>query len=135
MASYRILIVDDSMFSRMNIRSILETNGHQVVGEAPDMNSAVKLYQSSKPDLVTMDLNMPEASGVEAIRSITTIDPKARFVIISAIDRRLVWDQFASMAACQYVSKPVEWPMLKSAIANLMKASGPSVQSKGAKKK
>jgi len=122
MSSYRILIVDDSMFSRMNLRSILEANGHKVVGEAPDGVEAVNVYKATKPDLVTMDLNMPQASGVEAIRNISAVDPNARFIIVSAVDQRLVWDECASMGVCEYVSKPVQWPKLKSAIAHLMSA-------------
>jgi two-component system chemotaxis response regulator CheY len=136
MPNYRILIVDDSLFSRMNLRSMLESHGHQVAGEAPDGISALELYKSSKPDLVTMDLNMPESTGVDAIRNIAAFDPKARFLVVSAVERRLVWDQCASIGTCEYVSKPTDWSKLKTAMDNLMKASDKSsVQGKGSKKK
>jgi DNA-binding NarL/FixJ family response regulator len=83
-----------------------------------------------------MDLNMPDSTGVDAIREISKIDPKARFVIVSAVDRRLVWDQCASLGVCEYVSKPVEWPDLKKAIDNLMQSPSKSAaQAKPSKKR
>lgn len=136
MPGYRILIVDDSLFSRMNLRSMLETHEHQVVGEAPDGNSALELYKASKPDLVTMDLNMPDSTGVDTIRNIAAFDPKARFLVVSAVERRLVWDQCARIGTCEYVSKPVDWSKLKTAMENLMKAPDKSsAQGKNSKKK
>ena len=68
--SKRVLVVDDAAFMRMMIRDILEKNGFEVAGEASNGLEAVKAYQEVKPDIVTMDITMPEMSGIEAVKAI-----------------------------------------------------------------
>lgn len=121
--SYKFLIVDDSLFSRMNLRGIIETNGHSVIAEAQNAEQALAQYQTTHPDIVTMDLNMDQKSGLDAIRDIMKVDPNAHFIIVSAVDQRLVWDQCVGIGVCEYVSKPVSWPKLKEAVARLTKKS------------
>lgn len=121
--SYKFLIVDDSLFSRMNLRGLVETNGHSVIGEAQNAEQALTQYQTTHPDIVTMDLNMDQKSGLDAIRDIMKIDPNAHFIIVSAVDQRLVWDQCVGIGVCEYVSKPVSWPKLSEAMVRLTKKS------------
>ncbi len=125
MAKYKFLIVDDSMFTRMHIRGFLESKGHQVGAEAANADEAVALYKSKKPDLTTMDLNMPDRSGLEAIKEIQAFDPKARFIIVSAVDQKLIHDEYSAWKFCEYVGKPPEWGKLDVAIDHLMESNKP----------
>ena len=77
----RILIVDDAAFMRMMLKDILEKNGYQVIGEASNGLKAVELYKKDRPDIVTMDITMPEMDGIEALKEIMTFDPKANIII------------------------------------------------------
>ncbi|MBE3555389.1 MAG: response regulator, partial [Thermicanus sp.] len=76
----RILVVDDAAFMRMMIKDILTKNGFEVVGEATDGVQAVEKYQELKPDLVTLDITMPEMDGIEALKQIRKIDPQAKVI-------------------------------------------------------
>lgn len=116
------MITDDSLITRIFVRDMLESNGHTVVGEAKSAAEALVLYKETRPDFSTMDMNMPDSSGLEAIKNIMEFDADARFIIISAVDRKLVRDQYAHLGSCEYVSKPVEWKKFSAAIAKIMKA-------------
>lgn len=119
------MIVDDSLIGRINLKGLLETNGYTVVGEAKSAEEAIALHKQARPSLTTMDLNMPDRSGLEAIQSILESDPSALFIIISAVDQKLVRDQYSAMGNCEYVSKPVEWEKLSAAISRVVK-KGPA---------
>lgn len=80
----KVLIVDDAAFMRMSIRMILEKGGYQIVGEAQNGLEGVSLYKEHKPDIVTMDITMPEMSGVDALKAIKAYDPQAKVVMVSA---------------------------------------------------
>jgi two-component system chemotaxis response regulator CheY len=86
----RILVVDDAAFMRMMVKDILTKGGHEVVGEAENGIIAVEKYKSLKPDLVTMDITMPEMEGIEAVRLIRNGDPSAKIIICSAMGQQLM---------------------------------------------
>jgi two-component system chemotaxis response regulator CheY len=81
----RVLIVDDASFIRASLKMVLERNGYQVVGEAENGSVAVAKYNELKPELVTMDITMPEMDGITALRAIKSIDPNAKVIMISAM--------------------------------------------------
>jgi two-component system chemotaxis response regulator CheY len=81
--SNRVLVVDDAAFMRMMIKDILKKGGYEVVGEAEDGIKAIEKFKELKPDLVTMDITMPEMDGITAVKEIKKIDPDA--VMIDAI--------------------------------------------------
>lgn len=81
----KILVVDDAMFMRGVLRSILEENGHTVIGEAENGMEAIQKYVELKPDLVTMDITMPDMTGLEAVKAIKQIDGNARIIMCSAM--------------------------------------------------
>lgn len=82
----RVLIVDDAAFMRMMIKDILEKNDFEIVGEANNGIVAVDLYKKEKPDVVTMDITMPDMDGIEAVKQIKAFDPDAKVIMCSAMD-------------------------------------------------
>src|SRR5690625_7310768 len=83
-----VLIVDDAAFMRMMIKDILIKNGYSVVGEAENGNVAVEKYKELSPDLVTMDITMPEKDGITALKEIRAIDPTATVIMCSAMGQQ-----------------------------------------------
>lgn len=83
--AYKVLIVDDAAFMRMMIKDILVKNGFEVVGEAADGVQAVDKYKELSPDLVTMDITMPEMDGIAALKEIKHINPQAKVIMCSAM--------------------------------------------------
>ena len=101
-----ILIVDDAAFMRMMLTDILVEKGHNVVGEAKDGEEALSLYKELKPDLVTMDIVMPGAGGIESIREILKIDPEAKILVVSALGQQALVKEAIEAGAKGFVVKP-----------------------------
>ena len=102
-----VLIVDDSKMMRRNLRKILTEAGHQVVGEATNGAEALSEYANTKPDLVTMDINMPVLDGIEAVKRILIDFPEARIIVISAHNEQSRVYQAIKSGAKNYVVKPI----------------------------
>ena len=83
-----ILICDDAAFMRMMIKDILTKNGYNIVGEAENGAKAVEKYNELKPDLVLMDITMPEMDGIEALKKIKASDPNASIIMCSAMGQQ-----------------------------------------------
>ncbi|GAB4278592.1 MAG: response regulator [Candidatus Rifleibacteriota bacterium] len=81
----KILIVDDATIMRLMLKHLFENNDFEVVGEASNGNEAVELYAKHKPDLVTMDITMPDMDGITAVRKILAVDPNAKIIMCSAM--------------------------------------------------
>jgi two-component system, chemotaxis family, chemotaxis protein CheY len=104
----RVLICDESAFVRGLIAGILRRAGHEVVGEAANGVEAVYKYRALRPDLVTLDIIMPELGGLEAVRAIVGTDPAARVLVCSGMAQRaLVMAAFAA-GAREFVAKPFQ---------------------------
>ncbi|MDP9728856.1 response regulator [Alicyclobacillus sp. TC] len=104
----RILIVDDAAFMRMMIKDILTKNNFEVVGEAADGNQAVEKYQELTPDLVTLDITMPEMDGIEALKKIRSIDPNARVIMCSAMGQQAMVIDAIQAGAKDFIVKPFQ---------------------------
>lgn len=104
----RLLVVDDAMIMRMRIRDIARQAGWEVVGEAANGAEAVARYRELRPDLVTLDIVMPELDGVEALRAIKAEHPAARVVMVSALDQRAKLSACIALGALDFIVKPFE---------------------------
>jgi two-component system, chemotaxis family, chemotaxis protein CheY len=108
METFKCLIADDSVFARKHIGKIVSVIGGEVIGEAGNGNEAVEMYFRLKPDLVLMDITMPELDGVDALRKILEGDKNAKVIMISSIGHREMVYQAISLGAKHFVIKPYE---------------------------
>lgn len=106
--SKRVLVVDDAAFMRMMIRDILTKNGYEVVGEAENGVVAIKLYKELNPDIVTMDITMPEMDGIAAVKAIKEIDPNAKIIMCSAMGQQLMVMEAIQAGARDFIVKPFQ---------------------------
>jgi two-component system chemotaxis response regulator CheY len=104
----RILVVDDAAFMRMMIRDILTKNGYEVCGEANDGAQAIEKYKEVKPDLVTMDITMPEMDGIAALKEIKKLDPLAKVVMCSAMGQQAMVIDAIQAGAKDFIVKPFQ---------------------------
>jgi len=102
----RLLIADDALIMRMKIRDVAQKAGWTVVGEASNGAEAVAKYAELRPDLVTMDLVMPELDGLEALRAIRGQFPEAAVVMISAVNQKERLRECISAGAVDFIVKP-----------------------------
>lgn len=104
----KVLVVDDSLFMRKIVKDIVKDAGHTVIGEACDGNEAVEKYMQLKPDLVIMDITMPNANGLEGLKGIKIIDPNAKIIMCSAMGQELMMREVFSEGALDFIVKPFE---------------------------
>lgn len=103
-----VLIIDDTAFMRMILRSILEKASYEVIGEAEDGVQGVELYEQLVPSLVTMDITMPRMDGITAIREIKKIDENARIIVVSAMGQKTLVIEALNAGAKDFVVKPFQ---------------------------
>ncbi len=104
----KVLVVDDAAFMRMMLKDILLKGGFEIAGEATNGAEAVRLYQELKPDLVTMDITMPEVDGIAAVKEIKKIDPSAKVVMVSAMGQQAMVIEAIQAGASDFIVKPFQ---------------------------
>jgi two-component system chemotaxis response regulator CheY len=104
----RILIVDDAMIIRMILTKILTMAGFQIAGEASTGAEGVRKYKELRPDLVTMDITMPEMGGINALKAIREFDPHAKVVICSAMGQKALIMDAMQAGAINFIAKPFD---------------------------
>jgi len=102
----RVLVVDDAAFMRMAIKRILDGNGFEVIGEAENGAIAVEKYKELKPDIVTMDITMPEMTGLEALKEIREFDPEAKVIMVSAMGQEGMVRETIMLGVKSFIIKP-----------------------------
>ncbi|MFM9872908.1 MAG: response regulator [Fimbriimonadaceae bacterium] len=118
----RILITDDALFMRVTLKNILSSNGYEVVGEAENGAQAVKMYSELKPDLVTMDITMPEMDGLEALKQIRAADANAKVVMCTAMGQKNMVVEAIQSGAKDFIVKPFQPDRVLEAVSKLLAA-------------
>lgn len=116
----KVMIVDDSAFSRTLLADMLKENGFDVVGEADSKDCALKAYIDFKPDIVTMDIAMPGADGFECSRAILSIDPNAKIILVSSMKDEETEAEARRIGVLGYVQKPVNAGEFMNTINNIL---------------
>ena len=119
--SYRILVVDDSATMRKIIIQMLKSELYDVCGEASDGAIAIEKYKELKPDVVTLDINMPNVTGIEVLNKIIQIDPEAKIVMLTSEGQKQTVLDAIKMGAKNYVVKPPERKDLLDKIEQVLK--------------
>jgi len=116
----RILIVDDAAFMRMMLKDILTKNGYIVAGEAENGAVAVEMFKELRPDLVTMDITMPEMDGITAVKEIRDIDSNAKIIMCSAMGQQAMVIDSIQAGAKDFIVKPFQPDRVLEAIAKVL---------------
>jgi two-component system, chemotaxis family, chemotaxis protein CheY len=119
-SSSTVLVCDDAVFMRTMVSDILSQAGFTVVGEAENGKQAVEKYQQLKPDLVTMDIIMPEMGGIEAVKKITQMDPGARILMCSAMGQQALVQEALQAGARDFVVKPFQPSRVLEAVQRVL---------------
>lgn len=117
----RVMIVDDAMFMRATIKKIVVSEGFDIAAEASNGAEAVQLYKSEKPDLVLMDITMPEMDGLQALKLIREYDNKAEVIMISAMGQQHMVVQAIEYGAKNFIVKPFEEAKIRSVLSQYKK--------------
>lgn len=115
-----ILIVDDAAFMRMMIKDILTKNGYEVVGEAEDGSVAINKYKELKPDLVIMDITMPEVDGIQAVKEIKKINADSQIIMCSAMGQQAMVIESIQAGARDFIVKPFQAERVIEAVKKVL---------------
>ncbi len=116
----RILIVDDAVFMRNMLRNIFVESGFEIAGEAASGQEAVDRYRELSPQVVTMDIVMPEKNGIEALKEIIQFDPGARVVMCSALGQESLIIEAIESGAKDFIIKPFKAPRVVEVIQRVL---------------
>ncbi len=120
MSSFSVLLCDDALFMRTMLRGIVSAGGFEVLGEAENGRRAVEQYTALRPDVVLMDMVMPELSGVDAVRQIRQLDPNARIVMCSAMGQQQLVAEALEAGARGFITKPFTASRVIEALTDCM---------------
>lgn len=104
----QILLVDDAAFMRMMLKDILTKAGYDIAGEASNGNEAINKYKELKPDLVTLDITMPEKDGIETLKEIKGFDDNATVIMCSAMGQQAMVIEAVQLGAKDFIVKPFQ---------------------------
>lgn len=117
----KILIADDSAFMRKIVRNALEKLGHKDIIEAANGSEALDKYKSDKPDLVLLDIIMPDVGGIDVLRQIFEIDKDAKVIMCTAVGQDAMVEECNGLGAKGYIIKPFDEKKISEAIGNVLK--------------
>ncbi|PWK06662.1 response regulator [Tumebacillus permanentifrigoris] len=116
----KILVVDDAAFMRMMLKDMLVKGGHEIIGEAENGAVALAKFKELRPDLVTMDITMPEMDGIEAVKEIRKVDPAAKVVMCSAMGQQSMVVQAIQAGARDFIVKPFQGDRVLESISKVI---------------
>jgi two-component system, chemotaxis family, chemotaxis protein CheY len=112
----KVLITDDALFMRMQLKDIISQLGHEIIGEAENGLDAVNKVIELQPDIITMDITMPEMNGVEAVKEIKKTNPSAKVIMCSAMGQQSMVLEAIQAGAIDFVVKPFNSERVKEAL-------------------
>lgn len=115
-----ILIVDDAAFMRMMIKDVLTKNGFEVVGEAENGAKAVDTYKELDPELVIMDITMPEMDGIQAVKEVKKLNPEAKIIMCSAMGQQAMVIEAIQAGAKDFIVKPFQADRVVEAVSKVL---------------
>ena len=116
----KVLICDDAAFMRMMIKDILTKNGYEIAGEAENGQKAVEKYSETKPDLVLMDITMPEMDGIQALKKIKESDGEAKIIMCSAMGQQAMVIEAIQSGAKDFIVKPFQAERVLEAVKKVV---------------
>ena len=116
----RVMVCDDAAFMRMMIKDILVKNGYEIAAEAENGLKAVEQHPDAKPDLVLMDITMPEIDGIEAVRRIKALDPNANVIMCSAMGQQVMVIEAIQAGAKDFIVKPFQADRVLEAVRKVI---------------
>jgi len=122
----KLLIVDDTIFMRRSIRDILDGSEIEIVGEAANGIMGVEMYKELRPDVVTMDITMPEMTGIEALKAIKAFDPQAKVIMVTAIGQEGVVKEAILYGAKTFIVKPFKKEYFYQTLCKVLGIKGDS---------
>ncbi len=115
-----VLVCDDATFMRRILKDILMKHGYEIAGEAGNGTEAIARYKQLKPDLVTMDITMPDMNGIEAVKQIRAFDPNAKIVMCSAMGQKVLVLEAIQAGASDFIVKPFRAEQVMEALHKVM---------------
>lgn len=115
----RVLIVDDAAFMRMLLKDIITKAGYEIAGEAANGVEAVEKFKELKPDIVTMDITMPEMNGIDAIKKIKEFAPDAKIIVCSAMGQQAMVIEAIQAGAKDFIVKPFQHSRVVEALQKI----------------
>jgi len=115
-----ILVVDDAAFMRMMIKDVLSKNGYEILGEAENGQKAIEKYKELNPDLVIMDITMPEVDGIQAVKEIKKFDGNAKIIMCSAMGQQAMVIESIQAGARDFIVKPFQADRVVEAVKKVI---------------
>jgi two-component system chemotaxis response regulator CheY len=115
-----ILVVDDAAFMRMMIKDVLTKNGYEILGEAENGQKAIEKFKELNPDLVIMDITMPEVDGIQAVKEIKKIDANAKIIMCSAMGQQAMGIESIQAGARDFIVKPFQADRVVEAVKKVI---------------
>ena len=115
-----IIVVDDSFYMRTMLKHILVDAGHTVIAEAPNAESAIRLIREKSPDIVTLDVILPDNTGLDVLKAIKGLEPAPKVIMVSAVGQNLIVDEAISLGAIDYIVKPFSEEKVKATLDKIL---------------
>lgn len=119
MAGLKFLIVDDAIFMRTVLKKMLTEEGHEIAGEAGNGLEAIKLAGQLKPDIITLDITMPEMDGIKVVPEILKVSPQSKIIMCSAMGQQAMVIDAIKKGAKDFIVKPFEKSRVMQAVDNV----------------
>jgi two-component system, chemotaxis family, chemotaxis protein CheY len=118
----RVLVVDDSFYMRTMLKNMLSDAGYNIVGEAADGETAMRMARETNPDLVTLDLILPDNTGLDVLKGIHKDNPNMKVIIVSAVGQEAIVNEAIDSGAKAYIVKPFAEDKVLDIVSNVLSA-------------